>query len=309
VDLIFLGTPEFAVPVLERLARDGHRIRAVYTQPDRPKGRGQEMAAPPVKRAALELGLEVRQPPKIRAVADELADLAPELMVVVGYGQIVPQAIIDIPPHGIWNVHASLLPRYRGAAPIQRAIAAGETVTGVTIMRIDAGLDTGDMLLKRELEIGPEETAVELSPRLAALGAEALAEAIARIGHLAPEKQDDALATYAPVLKKEEGSVDWALTALEIANRARGFQPWPGCYTRFRDRTLHILRCRPSEEPLVGVPGSLVGRRKRMFVACGHATTLELIEVQLDGRRRASAADFLNGQRISENERLGVFAS
>lgn len=309
MDLIFLGTPEFAVPTLERLVRDGHHIRAVYTQPDRPKGRGQELAASPVKRAALDLGLEVRQPPKIRAAADELVSLHPELAIVVGYGQILPQAIIDIPPHGIWNVHASLLPRYRGAAPIQRAIAAGEAVTGVTIMKIDAGLDTGDMLLKRELAIEPEETAVELSPRLAELGADALSEAISRIGDLVPEKQDDALATYAPVLKKEEGSVEWALTAVEIADRARGFQPWPGCYTRFRDRTLQILRCRPSDEPLVGAPGSLVGRRKRMFVACGHATTLELLEVQLDGRRRASAADFLNGQRIGENERLGVFAS
>lgn len=306
--LVYLGTPEFAVPPLERCLAAGHEVAAVYTQPDRPKGRGQLLSPSPVKALAESRGLDVRQPEKIREAEQELRAIAPKAMVVVGYGQIIPQSIIDIPPLGIINVHASLLPKYRGAAPIQRAIAAGETVTGVTTMRIDAGLDTGDMLLQAELEIGPEETAVELSPRLAALGANLLVETLAGLeeGRIQPRKQNDAEASYAPALKKEEGEVDWTLSATEIFWRARGFQPWPGCYTMFRDRTLHILRCRPSDEVLVGRPGSVTSRRKRLFVACGHATTLEILELQLEGRRRATAADFLNGQRIGENEILGA---
>lgn len=306
--LVYLGTPEFAVPPLERCLAAGHEVVAVYTQPDRPKGRGQLLAASPVKQVAEARRVEVRQPSKIRDAEQELRALAPKAMVVVGYGQIIPPAIIDIAPLGIVNVHASLLPKYRGAAPIQRAVAAGETVTGVTTMQIDAGLDTGDMLLQAQLAIGAEETAAELSPRLAVLGASLLVETLAGLeaGRIRPRKQNNAEATHAPVLRKEEGEVDWTLTAAEIFHRARGFQPWPGCYTAFRDRTLHILRCRPSDEVLVGRPGSAVSRQKRLFVACGHATTLEILELQLEGRRRAIAADFLNGQRIGENEILGA---
>jgi methionyl-tRNA formyltransferase len=306
--IVYLGTPEFAVPPLERCLAADHEIAAVYTQPDRPKGRGRSLAASPVKQLAESRRLEIRQPLKIRDAEEELRALVPQAMVVVGYGQIIPQSIIDIAPLGIVNVHASLLPKYRGAAPIQRAIAAGETVTGVTTMQIDAGLDTGDILMQAQLSIGEEETAAELSPRLAVLGANLLVETLAALdaGRIAPRKQNDAEATYAPVLKKEEGEVDWTLTAAEIFHRARGFQPWPGCYTTFRDRTLHIVRCRPSAEVLVGQPGSAVSRRKQLFVACGHATTLEILELQLEGRRRAMAADFLNGQRIGENEILGA---
>ena len=308
--LVFLGTPQFAVPTLEACRQAGHEVLAVYTQPDRPKGRGQALAASPVKEAALLHGLEIRQPEKIRA-ADQLEPLRAlqaDAMVVVGYGQIIPQSIIDLPRYGILNVHASLLPHYRGAAPIQWAVANGEATTGVTIMRIDAGLDTGDMLLKAETPIGPEETAVELGARLAPMGADLLVQALAGLeaGTLTAEPQDDAQATLAPILTKELGEVDWSRDAQTIFNRARGFQPWPGCFTRFRDRTMQIVRCRPSDEPLVGDPGSLVARRKRLFVACGHLTTLELLEIQIEGRRRASASDFLNGQRISDNERLGV---
>ncbi len=308
--LVFLGTPQFAVPTLEACLAAGHQVMAVYTQPDRPKGRGQTLAASPVKEAALLHGLEVRQPERIRAAGqmESLRDLDADAMVVVGYGQIIPQSIIDLPRYGILNVHASLLPRYRGAAPIQWAVANGETTTGVTIMRIDAGLDTGDMLLKAETAIGPEETSVELGARLAPLGAELLIQALAGLeaGTLTAEPQDATQATLAPILRKELAEVDWTLDASTIFNHARGFQPWPGCSTRFRDRTMQIVRCRPSDEPLVGDPGSVVARRKRLFVACGHVTTLELLEVQIEGRRRASAADFLNGQRISDNERLGV---
>ncbi len=306
--LVFLGTPEFAVPTLEACLAAGHDVRAVYTQPDRPKGRGQALSASPVKQAAELHGLAIHQPERVRDALDALRALEADAMVVVGYGQIIPQSIIDLPRLGILNVHASLLPKYRGAAPIQRAIANGETVTGVTTMRIDAGLDTGDILQMAELAIGPAETAVELGPRLAALGAALLVETLAGLesGTITPRPQDSALATYAPQLEKEEGAADWTLPAPEIYNRARGYQPWPGCYTRFRDRTMHILRCQPSDEALIGPPGAVASRRKRLFVACGHATTLELLEVQLEGRRRASASDFLNGQRIGDDERLGM---
>jgi methionyl-tRNA formyltransferase len=310
VTLLFFGTPSFAVPTLEACLAAGHEVLAVYTQPDRPRGRGQEIAIPPVKAAALAHGLRVQQPLKIRQpqVVEAVRDYNADSIIVVGYGQIIPQAIIDQPRFGVLNVHASLLPKYRGAAPIQRAIANGETVTGVTTMRIDAGLDTGDILLAESLEIGDDETAVELSPRLAALGADLLVRTLTGLeqGNITPHPQDHAAATLAPILRKEEGLIDWSLPARTIFNRARGFQPWPGAYTMFRDRTLHVFSCRPSDEVLVGEPGSVAARRKRLFVACGHMTTLELTEVQLEGRRRAAAVDFLNGQRISDNEKLGA---
>jgi methionyl-tRNA formyltransferase len=244
--LVFLGTPAFAVPTLESLVAAGYDVLSVVTQPDRPSGRGRRLAASPVKEAALRLGLPVYQPERIRrpdAVA-VLAGLRPDIMVVVGYGQILPQTVLDIPPHGIINVHASLLPEYRGAAPVQWAIANGATRTGVTTMRIDAGLDTGDMLLKAETEIGPEETALELGARLAAMGAALLIETLERIETIAPHKQDAAQATYAPLLKKENGLIDWRQPAQAIHNRVRGFQPWPGAYTRFRGQQLHIWKSR-----------------------------------------------------------------
>lgn len=307
--LVFLGTPEFAVPSLKACLKAGHEVVGVFTQPDRPKGRGKSVTASPVKLFALSQQLTVFQPEKVRdphVILELREKLMPEIMVVVGYGQIIPQAIIDIPKHGILNVHASVLPKYRGAAPIQRCIADGETRTGVTIMKIDAGLDTGDILKQSETAIGSAETAEELSLRLAEIGAEALVDVISKIDSISPAKQDNSQATVAPQLEKEEGLISWAFDAQTIFNRCRGFQPWPGCYTTFRDRVLNIYRCVPSEEALVAEPGTVVARRKRLFVACGHSTTLELLEVQLEGRRRASAADFLNGQRIGENEILGL---
>lgn len=301
--LIFLGTPEFAVPSLESLAAAGHDIVAVLTQPDRPKGRSQELSAPPVKEAALRLGLAVHQPERIRTseTIEFLRGLAPEAMVVVGYGKIIPQAIIDIPPRGIVNVHASLLPKYRGAAPIQWAIAQGETRTGVTTMRIDAGLDTGDILLARETEIGPEETALELAPRLARLGAELLLETLA--GTILPRPQDHSQATLAPVLKKEDGWIDWARPAEEIHNRVRGFLPWPGCYARFRGRLLQVWTARVAS-PQPGGPGSLHPMKSRLVVSCGGSTALELVEVQLEGKKRVPAAAFLSGYHLVDNELL-----
>jgi methionyl-tRNA formyltransferase len=236
-----------------------------------------------------------------------LGALAPEVMVVVGYGQIIPQSIIDISPRGILNVHASLLPRYRGAAPIQWAIARGETVTGVTIMRIDAGLDTGDLLLASETPIGPEETAIDLSACLARLGADLLVEALRGIeaGALLPRPQDHAQATLAPILKKEDGRIDWRRPAAEIHNRVRGFQPWPGAHTRFRGQTLNIWKSCPAPETLLDPPGALHIERRRLVVACGGGSALEILELQPEGKKRIPAEAFLNGYRVLHNEILG----
>jgi methionyl-tRNA formyltransferase len=305
VRLVFLGTPAFAVASLDRLAAAGHEVAAVVTQPDRPRGRGQQPAAPPVKEAALRLGLPVYQPERVRRPEAQqyLAGLAARAMVVVGYGQIIPQSVIDLAPLGILNVHASLLPKYRGAAPIQWAIVNGETRTGVTIMRIDAGLDTGDMLTKAETEIGPEENAVELGLRLSTMGAELLVEALAGIdaGSITFQKQENAQATYAPLLKKEDGRIDWRQPAAAIHNRVRGLQPWPGASTIWRGHALNIWRSRPAHSS--AAPGALASVRP-LVVGTGEAG-LELLEVQLEGRKRMSAADFANGHRLAENEQLG----
>ena len=281
----------------------GYDVLSVVTQPDRPSGRGRRLAASPVKDAALRLGLLVYQPERVRrpeAVA-ALAGLRPDAMVVVGYGQILPQTVLDIPPHGIVNVHASLLPEYRGAAPMQWAIANGATRTGVTTMRIDAGLDTGDMLLKAETEIGPDETALELGARLAPMGAALLIETLERIESIAPHKQDAAQATYAPLLKKENGLIDWRQPAQAIHNRVRGFQPWPGAYTRFRGQQLHIWKSRVTA-PAAGEPGLLTSHP--LAVVCGQGS-LEPIEVQLEGRKRITAEEFANGQHITGHDILG----
>lgn len=309
LDLVFLGTPQFAVPALEQLIAAGHRVMAAFTQPDRPKGRGGSLAASPVKLAAERLGIPVHQPERIRRpeVVEQLRAIQPEGMVVVGYGQIIPQSIIDIPPYGILNVHGSLLPKYRGAAPIQWAIANGEQSTGVTTMQIDAGLDTGDMLLRWETPIGPEENALELGARLADAGADLLIETLSgmALGRLIPEPQDPTLATHAPILKKEDGRVDWTLTARAIFNRARGFLPWPGVYTTFRDQLFHFWKARPIDQSADHAPGTLFSDRKSLFVTCGGGSVLELIEVQIEGRKRLCAAAFLNGHKLADNETCG----
>jgi methionyl-tRNA formyltransferase len=296
VRLIFLGTPAFAVPTLEAMARAGHDIPLAVTQPDRPRGRGQTPAAPPVKEAAIRLGIEVYQPERVRRpeAVERLRSIGPDAMIVVGYGQIIPRSVIDLAPLGIINVHASLLPKYRGAGPIQWSIVNGETRTGVTTMRIDAGLDTGDMLLKTETDIGAAENAIELGRRLSVMGADLLVETLARIREIVPEKQDPLQATYAPLLKKEDGLIDWSRPAAAIHNQVRGLQPWPGAYTTFRGQTLHIWKSRVVEKASL----------KPWAVACGQSG-LELVEVQLEGRKRMSAADFANGQRLTENDKLG----
>ncbi len=295
-----MGTPEFAVPSLERLAGAGHMVTAAFTQPDKPKGRGQEFTPSPVKIAAGRLSIPVYQPERVRRpeVVEQIRAMAPEAIIVVGYGQIIPQSILDIPPRGIINVHASLLPRYRGAAPIQWAIARGETKTGVTTMRIDAGLDTGDMLLKTEIEIGEEENAVELSSRLAPIGGDLVVRTLSELPRIIPGKQDNSQASYAPILKKEDGKIDWSMSAREISNRIRGFQPWPGGYAFLRGKRLAIWKARPR-------PGSLrPGEIHGALVGCGEGV-LECIEVQPEGKKRMSAEAFLNGHRIQPGEVLG----
>jgi len=304
---IFLGTPQFAVPTLERLIAVGHRVELVVTQPDRPKGRGNAIAMPPVKEAALRHGVEVFQPERVRRpeAVERLRAIAPEVMVIVGYGQIIPQSILDIPPRGILNVHASLLPKYRGAAPIQWAIVNGETITGVTIMRIDAGLDTGHMLRKAETLIGDNETAVELAPRLAEMGADLLVETIAALDSIVPETQDSSRATYAPILKKEDGAIDWNRPAREIHNRTRGLQPWPGAYTSFRGQTLHVWSSLVSGHAGPHAPGTLVTKERRVYAAAGDGLFLELREVQLEGRKRLPGEVFAHGARLQAPEVLG----
>jgi methionyl-tRNA formyltransferase len=303
-----MGTPEFAVPSLERLASE-HEVAAVFTQPDRPSGRGQKLSAPPVKQAAVALGLPVHQPLKIRTpeVFDLLQAIAADAIVVVGYGKIIPQSIIDLPRLGVINLHASLLPKYRGAAPINWAIVRGETRTGVTTMKIDAGLDTGDMLLREEIAITPDDDAITLGSRLATIGAPLLArtlEGLAR-GEITPVPQDHSQHTLAPILRKEDGLADWTMAAEELRNRVRGLQPWPGVFTPFRGGTLKVERVAAENITHKEQPGTLMIAGHQLFVACGSGR-LELLEVRPEGKRRMPAADFLNGARVQSGELFGV---
>lgn len=308
--LVFCGTPQFAVPSLERLVSAGHDVQLVVTQPDRPQGRGMELTAPPVKQTALSLGLPATQPDKIKNNKEfraEIEALRLDAIIVVAYGRIIPGWMLHFPEFGNINVHASLLPKYRGAAPIQWAIANGETVTGVTTIKIDEGLDTGDILLKRQMEIAPDDTAVTLAPRLADLGADLLVETLEQLqqGSLQPIPQDDSLATLAPILKKEDGVVDFNRSAREILNRLRGFQPWPGAYSRFRGKNLKLLDAGMSERVPPLAPGELLASSNGLFAGCGDATALELLQVQLEGKKPMPARDFVSGYHPAQGERLG----
>ena len=307
--LVFCGTPRFAVPSLEHVVRAGHDVRLVVTQPDRPKGRGMGLAISPVKEAALQLGLPVTQPEKIKNNEEfraQLTAIQPEAIIVVGYGRIVPQWMIDLPPLGNINVHASLLPKYRGAAPIQWAIASGDAVTGVTTMKIDAGLDTGDMLLQAEMPIDPQDTSESLAPRLAELGAELLVETLSRAeaGLIVPVPQNHAEHTLAPILKKEDGQIDFHRPAPEILNRLRGFTPWPGAFTQFRGKGFVVHQARAVTANLQ--TGELAVQADRLLVGAGNESALELLEIQLEGKKRMSARDFVNGYRLAPGERLGA---
>jgi methionyl-tRNA formyltransferase len=310
MNLVFCGTPDFAVPTLERLIAEKFAIDLVVTNPDEPSGRGYELKAPPVKQVALRASLEFYQPAKLRdpATVEFLSRYQPDAIVVVAYGHILPKWMIDLPRLGCINLHASLLPKYRGAAPIQWSLIRGETITGVTTLRIDVGLDTGDMLLKREVAIQDDDTSETLSKRLSMLGADLMIETLRGLerGDLQAQPQDHTQATLAPILKKEDGRIDWNLPALEIWNRIRGLRPWPGAYTRFRGKNLHIwAAARPKVgETLPPDPGTLVAARGMLRVTCGQGTLLELTEVQLEGRKRMPVLDFLNGVKISTGEKV-----
>ena len=310
MNVVFCGTPPFAVPTLTTLVNSGFTVSLVVTQPDKPRGRGLEVVFSPVKQAALQFGLPVVQPEKIKnneQFRSQLSSLAPDAVIVVGYGHIIPQWMIDLPLLGNLNVHASLLPKYRGAAPIQWAIASGESVTGVTTMRIDAGLDTGDVLLQKEIPILADDTAETLAPRLADLGAALMIETLygLQAGTLTGRSQDHSKATLAPVLKKEDGLIDFQRTAVEIWNRLRGFQPWPGAYTRFRGKQLQIHAAKPLPSLSTSTPGELVAENDSFIVGCGNKSALEVTELQLEGKKRMSARDFLHGYRLTPGERLG----
>ena len=312
--LLFCGTPEFAVPTLERLHAAGHELAAVVTRPDRPRGRGLVPAASPVKEAALALCLRLEQPEKLKGEAGRalLARYQPEAVVIVGYGQLIPADLLAVPPRGWINLHASLLPKYRGAAPVQWALIRGETKTGVTTMRIDPGLDTGPILLQREEPIRPDDTTLTLAARLAELGAELMAETLKQLaaGSLTPRPQDNAQASKAPLLKKEDGRVDWSLSAPEIYNRIRGLAPWPGAWTGFRGKLVHLWRSEPVEAPPGVVkalaPGTLLVETHALYAACGGQTWLRLDELQPAARKRMSATDFINGLHVRSGDRFEV---
>jgi len=320
----FCGTPQFAVPTLQHLlTKSDFEVLAVITQPDRPRGRGHEVSFSPVKQVALAAHLPVYQPEKIRAPEMEelLKNLFLDFVVIIAYGQIIPARLLSIPKHGWINLHASLLPKYRGAAPINWAIASGETRTGLTTMRIDAGMDTGDILLQHELGIGPKETAPELAARMSEAGAPLIEETLRGLaaGTIIPRPQNHSEATLAPILKKEDGRIDWnRRPAQEIYNRMRGFTPWPGAYTTFRGQTCHLWAEPVSDEVVSSLSfggggsaartharGALLPEKDGLFVICGRTTILRIQTVKLEGRKQVSASEFAIGARLKSGERFG----
>jgi len=307
--LVFCGTPQFALPTLKQLLAAGHAIELVVTQPDRVRGRDLDPSPPPIKVLAKEAGLPVVQPEKIKNNLDfraRLESIRPDAIIVVAYGRIIPEWMLNLPRLGNINLHASLLPKYRGAAPIQWAVANGETVTGATTMRIDQGLDTGDVLLQRSLPIAPDQTAEQLFPLLAESGAGLMRETLDELeaGTIQPIPQDNAGASLAPILQREDALVDFTRSAADIYNRWRGFQPWPGAYSVFRGRKLTLHRLMPAGS-IVAPPGEMTVEGNRLFVAAGSSTRLELLEVQMEGKKRLPVADFLHGAALRAHERLG----
>jgi methionyl-tRNA formyltransferase len=308
VRLVFCGTPQFAMPTLDALHGAGHEIALVVTQPDRPKGRGMEVQFSPVKQKAIELRFPVTQPEKIKNNAEfrsRLEAIAPEAIIVVAYGRIIPKWMLDLPMHGNINLHASLLPKYRGAAPIQWAIANGETVSGNTTMRIDEGLDTGDILLQQELPIASDDTSLSYAPVLASAGAKLMVETLDGFerGEISARMQDDSQATLAPLLSKEDGRIDFNRTAEQIYDRLRGFQPWPGAWTTYRGKQLSVTAARPVAESIFAEPGVMVAG-ERLLVGCGGGSVLELLEVQPEGKKRMTASAFIAGYQPG-GQRLG----
>jgi methionyl-tRNA formyltransferase len=317
--IVFCGTPRFAVPTLEALLATGHEVALVVTQPDRLVGRSQELTAPPVKRTALEAGLAVAQPEKIRNNLEfhaRLEAIAPDAIVVVAYGRLIPAWMLALPRLGCINLHASLLPKYRGAAPIQWAVAMGETFTGNTTMLLEEGLDTGPILLQRTMAIASEQTAADLFNLLAVSGAPLVVETLAGLadGSIVPKPQDHASATLAPILNREDGRMDFAKrTAAELKNRWRGFQPWPGAFTSLDGKKLIVHRMSAADDSdfvasAPSEPGQIYVEGQRLFVACAGKSWLELMEVQLEGKKRLTAAEFLRGAGLVRGERLGAAA-
>lgn len=307
--LVFCGTPQFALPTLKQLLATGHAIELVVTQPDRVRGRDQDPSPPPIKVLAQEAGLLIVQPEKIKnnpGFRARLESIKPDAIIVVAYGRIIPEWMLNLPRLGNINLHASLLPKYRGAAPIQWAVANGETVSGATTMRIDQGLDTGDILLQRSLPIEPSQTAEQLFPLLAESGAGLMRETLEGLeaGTIHPIPQDNAGASLAPILHREDALVDFNSSAADIYNRWRGFQPWPGAYTLFRGRKMTLHRLVPAGST-GAPPGEMMVEGSRLFVAAGASTRLELLEVQMEGKKRLPVADFLRGASPRAHERLG----
>jgi methionyl-tRNA formyltransferase len=321
--LIFCGTPQFAVPTLKHLlAKPDFEVIAVITQLDRPRGRGQQLSVSAVKEVALAANLPVHQPEKIRApeVQQLLEKISPDIIVIIAYGQIIPALLLSIPKHGWINLHASLLPKYRGAAPINWAIANGETRTGLTTMRIDAGMDSGHVLLQQKMEIRPAETAPGLAARMSEAGAPLMEETLRGLaaGTIVPQPQNHAEATMAPILKKEDGRIDWNRPPQEIYNRMRGLTPWPGAYSSFRGKTCHLWGepvadpnslpaeslSSPSFAAARSVPGTLFGAKNDWFVSCGNTALLRLQSVKLEGRKQITASEFANGARLKPGERF-----
>ena len=305
-----MGTPQAAVPTLERMIRDGHEIAAVYMQPDRPAGRGNKITFSPVKQFALEHGLKVLQPEKIKTLEafGEFQSQNADIAVVVAYGRILPESFLRAFPKGAVNVHFSLLPKYRGAAPVNWAIANGETITGMTTMQMDAGLDTGDILLQSETGIGESETAPELMDRLSLIGADLLSQTLQRSDEIIPRKQNETPASIAPILKREDGLIDWKRPAAEIASRVRGFQPFPSSFTFRNENRITIWKAEAANEAATSATfGTVIGiERSAFYVHCGSNTALKVFEIQPEGKRRMSAADFVNGTHL----RLGdIFES
>jgi methionyl-tRNA formyltransferase len=307
--IVFCGTPEFAVPSLRLLLADSEfQIEAVVTQPDRPRGRGHEVASSAIKDFALEAGLHVYQPEKIKSESalEFFKRVAPDAVVIIAYGQIIPQALIDIPRFGWINLHASLLPKYRGAAPVNWAIRNGETHTGVTTMQVDARMDTGPILLQRELEIGPDETAPELARRLSEAGAPLVVDTLRKIatGDIHSVVQNNEMATFARLLKKEHGRIHWSDPAHTIYNLIRGLDPWPGAYTAFRGQLCHIWGVPATNPSPMREPGTLHSSSEGVFIACGGNTRLQMTLAKLEGRKRIAARDFANGVRLQPGERF-----
>jgi methionyl-tRNA formyltransferase len=313
VKLVFCGTPQFAVPTLEALLASGHEIALVVSQPDRPAGRSQQLTAPPVKLAAQAAGLPVTQPEKIRGNTEfraQLEAIAPDAIVVVAYGRIIPPWMLALPRLGCINLHGSLLPRYRGAAPIQWAVAMGDAYTGNTTMLLEEGLDTGPILLQQTLEIAPTQTAADLYELLSRAGAPLMVETLAGLadGTIHPQPQNHSFATFAPLLDREDGRMDFAArTATELHNRWRGFQPWPGAFTTLAGKKLIVHRMEVAAVPAVPLahPGQIHSEHHRLFAACAEDTWLEFTEVQLEGKKRLSAAEFLRGTPLAADARLG----